>query len=272
MHGSKLQKKLKKKGIIIVLNGERGSTFAGNNILMALLILMFTIGFVFVGGVVPANISKTATDNKYVIIPPPPRNAEDSLQMQTFSGVTTTPIPTPTPVPCPVSNPATKKCASPAERSALVAEVLGNKNLVLRSGREASQRRDIESELHCNTVSLIASLLTLNIPIRINSLKADHSVDGGFHPKGQAIDLGYHVRNGGDGVKVYEFLHKNHKQLKVQQIIWGYPPNLPGIDPGRKCIGQLGSPPGQPVDCDAFFKPGTMSQHADHIHTSVHAL
>ena len=93
-------KKLKKKGIIIVLN-SRGSTVAGNNILIAMLLLLVTIGFLLVGGVMPGMMGKNTTGQTFQIVARPPEKAQDSLQMQTFGGITNTPVPPPpTPTPC----------------------------------------------------------------------------------------------------------------------------------------------------------------------------
>lgn len=94
------ENKLKQKGIIIVLN-SRGSTMAGNNILIAMLLLMVTIGFLLVGGVMPGMMGKNTTGTTFQIVQRPPEKAQDSLQMQTFGGITNTPVPpAPTPTPC----------------------------------------------------------------------------------------------------------------------------------------------------------------------------
>lgn len=171
-----------------------------------------------------------------------------------------------------------KKCTG--DKTGLVEEVLSQKgkNLILRPGREASQENDIRNNIHCNTVALIASLLTLGIKIQINSIKSDHGIDGGFHPKGQALDLGYYAPGQAkatpDGVKVYEFLYKNRHELNVHQIIWQYPPEVSGIDLNKRCVSQLpdagaNGELGAAVNCDAFYK-GDINGHHNHIHTSVH--
>lgn len=160
------------------------------------------------------------------------------------------------------------------DREALANKVLANPLMGWRPGREETQKEDVRSQLHCNTLALLDSLMTLGIKIEIMSMKSDHDVDGGYHPRGQALDLWFEAGSGPDSVKVYEFLYRNAAQLKVIQIIWAYPPDLPGIDPGKKCIGQNqnGNDPsiyGTQVDCDSFYGVGTMSGHADHIHTAV---
>jgi hypothetical protein len=158
-------------------------------------------------------------------------------------------------------------CSDPT----LADKVLGNPNLVLRPGREASQTADIRGRLRCNTVAMIASMLTIGVPIRLNSLASDHPVDGGYHPKGMGMDLGYPA---GDptGAIVYEFLYKNRESLHLLQIIWAYPPNIAGIDPGQKCVQQNvngeAATFGVVGDCDALY-PNDISGHTDHIHVAA---
>lgn len=106
-----LENKLKKKGIIIVLN-SRGSTVAGNNILIAMLLLMVTIGFLLVGGVMPGMMGKNTSGTSFQIVQRPPERAQDSLQMQTFGGVTNTPVP-PSPTPTPCASPSISVSLSP---------------------------------------------------------------------------------------------------------------------------------------------------------------
>lgn len=163
-------------------------------------------------------------------------------------------------------------CAPGTDRAALVATVLGSPNLKLREGREASQTSDIQTGIECPTVAVIASMLTIGVPIRINSLMSDHPVDTGYHPKGMAMDLGY-LPGDQDGAKVYEFLYKNAEALGVIQIIWAYPPTIDGIDPSKKCIQQntngLAASFGVKGDCDGLY-PSDIADHTDHIHMAVH--
>ena len=163
-------------------------------------------------------------------------------------------------------------CTSGQDRTALVAQVLASPNLLLRAGREASQTSDIQTGLECNAVAVIASMETLGVQVRLNSLKSDHPIDGGYHPKGMAMDLGYPA---GDpvGATVYEFLYRNYLALNVIQIIWAYPPTITGIDPGKKCIQQdtngVAATHGVLGDCDALY-PSDISGHTDHLHLAVH--
>ena len=197
------------------------------------------------------------------------------------TSITIGPLAPATPTPCPGAAPAAAVGGGPGEvttckpgqdRAALVAQVLASPNLVLREGREESQSADIRTGLECNTLAVIVSMETLGVPVRLNSLKTDHPVDGGYHPKGMAMDLGY---ESGDpvGAKVYEFLYRNYLALGVIQIIWAYPPTIAGIDPGAKCIQQdqngIGATHGVLGDCDALY-PSDISGHTDHIHVAIH--
>ncbi len=171
-----------------------------------------------------------------------------------------------------------KVCNSPADYDILAQEVLNNPNLVL-AGDANLERSDIKNHnVECNLVALLDSLLTLNVKIIITALNSDHANDGGFHPRGMAVDLGYFSpTTRGDtpeGLKVYDFLYTKRVELKVIQIIWGYPPDDSSKN-GKLCIGQSNNSGdagtiGNPVNCDAFYTVGTMSQHANHIHTAIH--
>jgi phage-related protein len=85
----------------------------------------------------------------------------------------------------------------------------------------------------------------------LNSAKTDHDVDGGFHPKGDAIDVG-------PDRAVLDYLWSNRDQLA--QIIFDDPTRVWYNVNGERAEG---------AKARAIYTEKTMKQHGDHIHVAA---
>lgn len=85
----------------------------------------------------------------------------------------------------------------------------------------------------------------------LNSAKSDHGNDGGYHPMGQAVDLGGPMQQMADWIFA--------KWPKTAQLIWG---------PGPLALwGKTGHiDPSDQAGIRAAYGPGTMAGHYDHVH------
>ena len=85
----------------------------------------------------------------------------------------------------------------------------------------------------------------------LNSAQTDHFNDGGYHPTGQAIDLG------GPMQQIADWIFS--KWPKTAQLIWG---------PGPLALwGRTGRiDPADQAGIRAAYGPGTMAGHYDHVH------
>jgi hypothetical protein len=96
-------KKKRKLRIRISLTGynQRGSTSTGNSFILVFVIILITMGVIFVGGVSPEATPPQTAPGKltYKAKPPVKSPAQNTLQMYTFSGTASTPMPGPTKAP-----------------------------------------------------------------------------------------------------------------------------------------------------------------------------
>ncbi len=136
-------------------------------------------------------------------------------------------------------------------------------------GSAASQKADIEG---CITDTALLSIATIvqnsTVQIPVNALATDHGgctgSSGSLHNSGRAIDIGYYGNNSAgadrhkpEGDTLYKFLFDNREVLKIDELIWQYPPS------GYKCMdgGTVG-------ECDTIYNAATMNQHYHHIHVA----
>ena len=147
-------------------------------------------------------------------------------------------------------------------------KILSSSNVMWGNyGSATSQKSDIEG---CMTDTALISIATIiqnsGVQIPVNALATDHggcSASGGsLHNHGRAIDIGYYGnasagadRHKPEGDTLYKFLFDNRNVLKIDELIWQYPPS------GYKCIdgGNVG-------ECDTIYNAATMNQHYHHIH------
>ncbi|WP_029925501.1 hypothetical protein [Nocardia otitidiscaviarum] len=85
----------------------------------------------------------------------------------------------------------------------------------------------------------------------LTSAKTDHSIDGGFHPKGKAIDVA-------PNRAVLDYLWANRNQLA--QIIFDDP---------NKVWYNVGGERAEGAKARAIYGETTMAQHGDHIHVAA---
>lgn len=85
----------------------------------------------------------------------------------------------------------------------------------------------------------------------LNAAKSDHGNDGGYHPMGQAVDLGGPMQQMADWIFA--------KWPKTAQLIWG---------PGPLALwGKTGHiDPSDQAGIRAAYGPGTMAGHYNHVH------
>jgi hypothetical protein len=134
-------------------------------------------------------------------------------------------------------------------------------------GSATSQRDDINN---CLTTTALLSIATMaeatDVNILVNALATDHGgctgSGGSLHNSGSAIDIGYYGndaegedRHTEEGDTLYRFLFDNRELLKIEELIWQYPPE------GYQCIND-----GNPGECDSIYNAATMDQHYHHIH------
>lgn len=86
----------------------------------------------------------------------------------------------------------------------------------------------------------------------LNSAKTDHSVDGGYHPKGMAIDVG------GPMQEVADFMFQNYRD-QLGQIIWNPMPSWYNI----------GGTVAEGAQARSIYGEDTMAQHGDHVHIAA---
>lgn len=156
----------------------------------------------------------------------------------------------------------------PEDRAALLERLNaqmngGNLKLGLFYGNAATQKTDIENLLTIRTLQFLLIISEQSgVIIPVNSLVSDHGNDGGDHPAGRAVDIGYFgngtAGHSADGDQLYTFIYNNRESLKVSQLIWKYPPT------GYQCLGG-----GVPVDCQAYYG-GDLAVHDGHIHVGIY--
>lgn len=100
-------------------------------------------------------------------------------------------------------------------------------------------------------LSILEMLRSLNPDAVLTSAKTDHSVDGGFHPKGQAIDVDPSEAN-------IAALWRNRE--KLSQIIFD--------DPERVWY-NVGGQRAEGAEARAIYGEATMAQHRNHIHVAA---
>lgn len=134
-------------------------------------------------------------------------------------------------------------------------------------GSATSQKDDVRNCLKPSTLLAFATMAERSgVRILVNALASDHGgctgSGGSFHNNGLAIDIGYYGndskgadRHVPDGDTMYKFLYDNREVLKINELIWQYPPT------GYQCIndGNLG-------ECDTIYSASTMNAHYHHIH------
>lgn len=178
--------------------------------------------------------------------------------------------------PEPNGSPAENTCESSGSTTGLVTTdpaaakqiVTSSTNIVWGNyGSATSQKADVQNCLSATTLIAFATMAQkAGAPLPINALATDHggcnSSGGSLHNHGRAIDIGYYGNNsrGADrhkpeGDVVYKFLFDNREVLKIDELIWQYPPS------GYKCIND-----GNVGECDSIYNAATMNQHYHHIH------
>lgn len=171
---------------------------------------------------------------------------------------------------------STGGCLSSGSNTQLVASndaearaiILASSNLGWGNyGSASSQKDDIEN---CLTTTTLISIATIaqnsGVKVPVNALATDHGGCTGSgesrHNQGRAIDIGYYGNNSqgadrhvSEGDTLYRFLFDNRDVLKIDELIWQYPPS------GYKCIEE-----GVVGECDTVFSAATMNEHYHHIH------
>ncbi|MBJ8348578.1 hypothetical protein [Antrihabitans sp. YC2-6] len=128
-----------------------------------------------------------------------------------------------------------------------------NKNLLPKFARGGLVTEEERARMGGGVVnmSLLEAVRSKYPNAVLTSAKTDHGVDGGYHPKGMAIDLG---PDGG----VLDFLWQNRDQLA--QIIFDDPTKVWYNVNGEKAEG---------AEARAIYGESTMAQHGTHIHVAA---
>lgn len=152
---------------------------------------------------------------------------------------------------------------SSGTKAELIQKALNHPKIVYGNyGPAADQKDDVQN---CLTETALAGLVSMaehsGVKLPINAMATDHGgCSGGdsLHNSGRAIDIGYYgngdSRHTADGDKLYSYLYRNRQALKIDELIWKYPPS------GQKCVNNL-----QPTDCDTTYG-GVIDDHNHHIH------
>ena len=138
-------------------------------------------------------------------------------------------------------------------RSELNERLLGNSKIKI-DGRGVG---DVNSgRANDNLVKLMISIMENgNFELPISVIQTGHGCPS-QHCDGLAVDIAYYSNNK-TGQRLYKFLFKNRKELKIDQMIFDLPPS------GYQCLDG-----GNPVDCRGFYKED-LAGHNNHIHVSV---
>lgn len=102
---------------------------------------------------------------------------------------------------------------------------------------------------------MIAIMENGKFDLPVNVIQTGHGCPS-EHCSGLAVDIGYYSNNK-TGQRLYKFLYKNRKELKINQMIFDLPPS------GYQCLNA-----GAPIGCQEYYRDD-LPGHNNHIHVSV---
>jgi hypothetical protein len=92
--------------------------------------------------------------------------------------------------------------------------------------------------------------------LQLTAGKNDHSVDGGFHPKGMAGDFSNGQGNTPEMLAFADYMAQNFGPL-IQELIYSDPKFSQLLGGGKNVTGT------------GYYSPGTLAEHTNHVHVAI---